>query len=389
MAKNGYKVLDSDLHLMEPADLFERYMDPLLRERGPKATAKGAGHYARWTLDGSPVPPWAQDERIWKVNADRDRQAQEIMSEGWASNFDANTSLAAMDKEGIDIAIMFRTAASMFISKDSLEPQTSLAICRAFNNWVADYCKVNPKRLKGTSIVPQQDPELAAQEARRSVQELGSVGLVLLPMPIAGLHPHDREFDVLWREAESLGVPICFHGTSGAVSKEYVGSRFVGHPAYRTILHTTVFPIELMMTMSSMIMGGVLERFPKLRVAFLEGNCSWLPWWLYRMDDQWEKFGPGEDVNLSQSATEYFLRQCYISVDADESLVEDVVKRLGDENLVFSTDYPHPDSAYPHATEEILSIDGLSSESKKKILWDNCVRLYGLQRDVDIDEVAG
>ena len=65
MAKNGYKVLDSDLHLMEPADLFDKYMDPLLRERGPKATAKGAGHYARWTLDGSPVPPWAQDERIW------------------------------------------------------------------------------------------------------------------------------------------------------------------------------------------------------------------------------------------------------------------------------------------------------------------------------------
>ena len=307
-----------------------------------------------------------------------DRRAKEVMSEGWATGFDASTSLSAMDKEGIDVAVMFRTTASMFVSKDSLDAKLSLEICKAFNDWVSEYCKDDPERMKPTSIVPQQDPELAAQEARRSVEKLGSVGVVMLPMPVAGRHPHDPEFDVLWAEAERLGVPICFHGTSGAVSHDYVGGRFAGHPAYRSILHSTVFPIELMMAMSSMIMGGVMERFPKLKVAFLEGNCSWLPWWLYRLDDQWEKFGPGEEVDLSLRPTDYFLRQCWISVDADEVLSEDVVSRLGDDNIVFSTDYPHPDSAYPHATEELLSIDGLSSATKKKILWDNCAKLYGI-----------
>ena len=133
------------------------------------------------------------------------------------------------------------------------------------------------------------------------------------------------------------------------------------------------------MAMGSMILGGVLERFPTLKVAFLEGNCSWLPWWLYRLDDQWGKFGAGESVLLAERPSTYFMRQCFVSIDPDELPAVDMIRRLGDDNVVFSADYPHPDSAFPHAVEEFLAIDGISSSSQKKILWDNCARLYGLQ----------
>ena len=95
------------------------------------------------------------------------------------------------------------------------------------------------------------------------------------------------------------------------------------------------------------------------------------------MDDQWEKFGSGSE-GLTLAPSDYFRRQCYLSVDPDEYLVADVVQRMGDDNLVFSTDYPHPDSAYPHAVDEMLALEGLSMESKRKILWDNCARLYGI-----------
>ena len=378
MAKSGYRILDSDLHLMEPPDLYERYMDERYRDRMPQATAAGAGHYAGWTIDGRPVPPWTGTPEVMRANEPLDSRAQSRMAEGWDTHFDPASSLRAMDAEGVDVAVMFRTSASMLVSVDSLEADYSLALCRAFNDWVADYCKLAPDRLKGTAIVPQHDPHLAAAEARRAVRDLGAVAIVLLPMPVAGRHVHDLDFDVLWDEVQRLDVPVCFHGTSGAASTDYVGARFPGHPTYRTILHSSVFSLELMMAMSSMVLGGVLERFPTLKVAFLEGNCSWLPWWLYRLDDQWEKFGPGESVRLSRAPSEYFLRQCFISVDADEHLVEDVVRRLGDDNIVFSTDYPHPDSAYPHATSEFLSIEGITPSTKRKILWDNCARLYAL-----------
>ena len=378
MAKAGFRILDSDLHLMEPPDLYERYLDQGYRDRRPQATSSRAGHYAGWIVDSQPVPPWTENPEVLKANERLDAQSQAVMKDGWAKQFDASSSLRAMDAEGIDVAVMFRTSASMLVSIDSLEPEYSLALCRAFNDWVADYCMEAPERLKATAIIPQHDPNLAALEARRAVKELGAVGVVLLPMPVGGRHVHDTEFDVLWEEIQRLGVPACFHGTSGAASTDYVGARFVGHPSYRTLLHASVFSLELMLTMSSMILGGVLERFPGMKVAFLEGNCSWLPWWLYRLDDQWAKFGAGETVRLSEKPSTYFLRQCYISVDADERLVEDVVDRLGDDRIVFSTDYPHPDSAYPHATDEFLSIEGLSNAAKGKILWDNCARLYGL-----------
>ena len=378
MAKAGFRILDSDLHLMEPPDLYERYLDPRYRDRVPRATADRAGHYAGWMVDGRPIPPWIGDSEVLRANEMLDLKAQREMPEGWGSHFDAASSLRAMDTEGIDVAVMFRTSASMLVSVDSLEPDYSLALCRAFNDWVSDYCKVAPDRLKATAIVPQHDPALAAEEARRAVKELGVVAIVLLPMPIANRHVHDPDFDVLWAEIQRLGVPVCFHGTSGAASRDYVGARFVGHPTYRTLLHSSVFSLELMLTMGSLILGGVLERYPQLKVAFLEGTCSWLPWWLYRLDDQWEKFGPGESVRLSKPPSAYFLRQCFISMDADEHLAEDMVNRLGDDNVVFSTDYPHPDSAYPHATDEFLSLEGLSTATKRKVLWDNCARLYGL-----------
>lgn len=378
MAKNGFRVLDSDLHLMEPPDLYDRFLDPVYRDRAPRATHNQPGHYAGWVLEDRSIPPWIGDSQVLRANQEMDRKAKTVMRDGWECHFDPASSLRAMDAEGIDVAVMFRTAASMLVSLDSLEPDYSLALCRAFNDWVAGYCREDPARLKATTIVPQHDGALAAQEARRSIEELGSVGIVLLPMPVAGKHVHDPEFDELWADLARLGVPACFHGTSGAVSNEYLGTRLIGHPGYRTLSHASVFPLELMMAMGSMILGGVLDRFPRLNVAFLEGNCSWLPWWLYRLDDQWEKFGAGETVELREKPSAYFSRQCFISIDPDEHLAADMLKRLGDDNVVFSTDYPHPDSAFPHAVEDMLALEGISPGSKRKILWDNCARLYSL-----------
>ena len=123
--------------------------------------------------------------------------------------------------------------------------------------------------------------------------------------------------------------------------------------------------------MSAFCGGGVLEKFPTLKVAFLEGNCAWLPWLLYRLDERAELHGALTDVPLSRKPSEYFLDLCYISVDVDEYRVTDVVGRLGDDNIVISTDYPH-------AVEEFMETPGLSNSSLKKILWDNCARLYGV-----------
>ena len=132
-----------------------------------------------------------------------------------------------------------------------------------------------------------------------------------------------------------------------------------------------------MLAMGAMLVGGVLERFSDLRVGFLEGNCGWLPWWLARLDDQWRKYGGGETVKLSALPSEYFTRQCFIATDADEDLLTVVVDRFGDDNIVMSVDYPHADGPFPNGVKTFLDLPGVGRESKEKIMWDNCRRLYG------------
>ena len=137
-------------------------------------------------------------------------------------------------------------------------------------------------------------------------------------------------------------------------------------------------PVELILAVSAFCVGGVLEKFPKLRVAFLEGNCSWLPWLMYRMDEYCELQGAMAEIPLRKKPSEYFREQCFISADVDEALVVNVIDYMGDDNIVFSTDYPHIDSRWPEAVSTFTSIPGLKKESLEKILWTNCARLYGL-----------
>jgi predicted TIM-barrel fold metal-dependent hydrolase len=121
-----------------------------------------------------------------------------------------------------------------------------------------------------------------------------------------------------------------------------------------------------------MTTGGVLERHPKLRCAFLEGTAGWLYWWLWRLDDQWEKFGPGCEHQLSMMPSEYFKRQCYVALDVDEEPAVDVVNKLGAEYFVLSSDYPHTDGAFPEAIEQFLRLS-FTEGQRRQILWDNWV----------------
>ena len=138
-------------------------------------------------------------------------------------------------------------------------------------------------------------------------------------------------------------------------------------------------PHEAQSALLSMIVHGVYERFPRLRVAYMEAGCGWLPSWLHRIDEHLELAGAAEAPELTMSATDYFRRNCWISTECDDRFVADVMRWMGDDHIVFETDFPHPDSKYPHATEHFLGLDARpdrATTSKRKILWDNAVDLY-------------
>ena len=295
-----------------------------------------------------------------------------------AQGYDAASTLTAMDVEGIDVAVMYGTRGRQILCHDDLAPDYAAALASAYNDWAHDYCQSNPRRLKFAAQVAMHDVALAVEEARRAVKELGAVAVIGTPNPVNGQHLHDEACEPLWNALEELNVPIGFHPTGNTALKDDAGRRYVGHANFHPIAHAIRNPVELMGALASLTTGGVLERHPKLRAAFLEGTAGWLHWWLWRLDDQWEKFGPGCERQLAMLPSEYFKRQCYIALDVDEEPAVDVVNKMGADYFVVSTDYPHSDGAFPDAMKEFFGMP-LGDEARRKILWDNCARLYRIE----------
>ena len=373
MAHQGFKVLDSDMHCMEPADLWTRYIDDAYKPFAPRGLQEYIADL-RLVIDGKTLPRHSSlrarsrggQEDPFHKRRERFRGAAE---RGW----DGHTQIDAMDTEGIDVAVVYPSRGLFAVAVDDMDPAFAAAIARAYNDWLHDYCKADPRRLLGAAMISPHDVRDAVEEARRAVEEFGFRAVFMRPNPVKGRNWHDPYFEPLWAELERLRVPLGFHEGFGPYLPQ-VGDRF---GADLQMVHTACHPMEMMLAAISMIGGGVLERHPELRVAFLEGNCGWVPFLLWRLDEHYEVTFRRPDSALSLKPSEYFRRQCFVSVEADEDFVKQVIEAIGDDTIVFSTDWPHGDSKYPHAVEAFMKLP-ISDESKRKILWDNCARYYGI-----------
>ena len=366
MTKNGFKVMDSDLHVIEPPDLWQRYIDTAFAKRAPKGIGEFQGSM-NLVVEGHEIPT----DRGAEWEREKARELDDIYKDSYENNWDSASQVRAMDREGIDVAVLYPSRGLYVLAVDGLDPALGAAIATAYNDWMYDFCSIAPDRMYGAAMVSPFDVESATTEARRAVQELGMKAVFLRPNIVNGRNWHDRYYDPLWTEIERLGVPLGFHEGSNALLPQ-VGDRFETYWTHHVCCH----PMEMMLSLVSMIGGGVLERFPGLKVGFLEANCSWVPWLVWRLNEHFELSGRFESPDLKLEPTEYFQRQCYVSIEADEEPAKFMEQSDLVDTVVFSTDYPHNDAKYPHATESFLEMP-LSEETKRKMLWDNCASLYG------------
>jgi predicted TIM-barrel fold metal-dependent hydrolase len=286
---------------------------------------------------------------------------------------DPKSRLVDMDSEGINVAVLFGGGIAGTIP--ALEDAAFAAeLARARNSWVAEYCSESPLRLKGTAVLPQQDLSASVNELKRTVTELGFVGVSLLPN-LRGRHIGDPYFFPIYEEAERLNVPICVHMFLGRYGSEATGTMRVDKFFYS---HLFGHAFEQMTALSVVIGEGLLDRFPKLRFVFLESGCGWLPYWLYRLDEHYEVLG--NQVPALKTEPSKLLRrgQLYFSCEADETELAHVVDTLGDDWIVFASDYSHFDSRFPGASQPIIENRKLCDTAKRKILNDNARRLYAL-----------
>jgi predicted TIM-barrel fold metal-dependent hydrolase len=387
MAKNGFKVIDSDMHIIEPVDLWQRYIDPGFRGVAPIGTANSASDLNLIHPDGR---LWGRDPlramATGRAPGQNSKQVEERYRPHADRGYSNEVQLEAMDIEGIDVAVIYPSRGLHALGEPDMDPTLAAAVARAYNDWLFDFCQADPQRLLGAGMISVFNIDDAVAESRRAVKELGFSSVFLRPNMVHNRPWHDPYYEPLWDELEDLGVPLGFHEAI-FTGLPQVGWQFGQNFMLR---HTFCHPVEQMLCVASFAGAGIFEHHPNLKVAFLEGNCSWLPFFLWRLDEHWEQQGDVWAPELKMAPSEYFMRQGYASVEADEEPVKYAIDWMPNKNLVFSTDYPHGDSKYPHAVDRFLRLGdsdkeqklGVSDEDKRRILWDNCAELYGIKEPV-------
>jgi len=368
MAKRGFNIIDSDMHIMEPADLWPRYIDPEYRDVAPRGMSSASVRDLRTYFPG-------REPQVRPLNVTRGRnfeQGQDIFHDHAERGWTADCQLEAMDVEGIDVAVLYPTRGLSILTLPNVEPPFAAAIARAYNDWMFDFCRTDPARLLGAGMLSVHDVNEAVQEAERAAKELGFRAVFLRSNIVNGRTWHDPYYEPLWTTLERLNLPLGFHEATGSRSRQTAD----WYDPNFGIKRVYAQPFEQMLGLGSLLCGGVLERHLDLKVAILEANCSWLPWLLWRMDEGYEREGDVFMSDLKMPPSAYFKRQCVVSIEPDETPAMGMMEEYGG-YMVFSTDYPHTDSKYPAAVEGFLDLP-IAEEAKRKILWDNCARFYSV-----------
>jgi uncharacterized protein len=394
MAREGYLILDSDLHMMEPDDLWVRYLDEPYRSSNPprffggqlqklaeSSEDKGnADVIEGMEVQGLAIPahvklPGAAASRFELRRRSRARHPHFNVARARA--FDPASTLTAMDIEGIDVAVMYGTRGRQILCHDDLAPDYAAALARAYNNWAADYCKSDPRRLKFAAQIAMHDVPMAVAEARRCVIQLGAVAVIGTPNPVNGQHLHDEACEPLWDELERLDVPIGFHPTGTTALRDDAGRRYVGHANFHPIAHAIRNPVELM---------GARQPYRR---------------WRPRTPSQIARRVPRRNggvallvaVAARRSVGEIRTRLRASAVDAAERVLQAPMLhrarcRRGAGGRCRQQGRPRIfrgvvglsalRGAFPEAIQQFLSLP-LSGEARRKILWDNCARLYAIE----------
>jgi predicted TIM-barrel fold metal-dependent hydrolase len=340
--RNGIVIIDADGHIIDDEKAYRTSLPEKFRNhRGP--------FYPTDAFDRS------QNETLnWRP-----------------ANVEKN--LADNDLEGIDVQVYYPTGGlGLAWIRD---PEYAAALARAFNDWVYDWCSADRKRLKAVAIVPlQADVKAAIDELNRAMSQLGTIG-VMVNTYDHGRNVGHRDFWPFYEECARQGVAIGFHG-HGSDEMNAVGhfDNFLG-------VHTWSHVPDQLVACAAVMYSGILEKFPDLRVAFLEAGCGWVPFWMEHMDEEWEK--RQFDAPLLTAAPSEYMKcgRVWVACEPEEKTIPYVAQWIGEEQIIYASDYPHWDGGFPNSVRTLADRADVTESLKRKIFFDNPQRFYGIRVD--------
>jgi uncharacterized protein len=363
-------IIDSDGHFFETEEIFDKHMEPKLRNYRPRLLTDEEGHnfwvvdgqtsYKRPTIKGAGAPGTAAPPGKALQSARRAAPGSQMLT-------NLKDRLDDLDKEGIDVQFLYPS----FLLHVNAWPDGILAmgVCRAYNTWLAETCNKVPDRLKAVGVVSLQDADGAAKELDR-LRDLG-VGAVMINGTAGAKRLDHPEHDAFFAAADRLRMPIAVHFS---LQFPVVDRLFEHHFPNRVL--AGIMPI--MAGLTSVLCSGLLDRYPNLKFAFLEGGISWVPAHVERMDDHFDNPRYGARDLISHPPSDYLKSgRIFFGCEGNESFLGRVVEELGEDLFMFSSDYPHADRT--EGTAQLLQRrDDIPASVRKKLLENNARRFYSL-----------
>lgn len=361
-------IIDADGHVVEPEETWTRFLDPRFLDAVPRPVRDGDAFFFR----SGDVESFRMRARPESLAAPRKSGERSGGLRARAGADDPASRLEDMDLEGFARAVIYPTYGLMV--QGVRDAEAAPALCRAINEWIADYCRHDAERLLAVGVLPQTDPAAALAEARHCIEALGMVGVWRRPERIPGTPAlHDAGYEPLWSYLEEAGRPFALHpGLNGIVPCDELRHRYDDDYG---AMHAVHFPMEQIMGLTDLICFGVLDRHPSLRVAFLETGATWALAQLHRLDEHLELFGFPE--RPKEKPSDQFRRQGYVSVEEAEPGLAAMLADYPD-SVMFASDYPHGDGVFPGAATELLETDALDRDQLERVLVRNAERFYSI-----------
>ena len=383
-----YRVISSDSHVLEPPDLWTSRLDHKFRDRAPHLVRGEEGD--QWWCDGRLVLGMVFGVNLGVRFEDPDRITDVGRVEDTPlGGFIPDEHVKDMDADGVDAGILFPSNA--FKLYNSVADGDLLSACfRTYNNWIAEFCNAHPKRLHGIAMLNVDDVDDGIRELERCAK-LGVAGAMIPVFP--PLYPHEGrrysspDYEPLWAAAQDLEMPLHLH----ILTNRRCYDDAVHDPASLAAAQGgDLSPAFLAchdhwprMSLGDIIFSGVFERYPKLHVGVVEFELSWIPHFLDRIDYTYTQRGTPLSAAASPMAagmlpSDYFHRNAFAGFQEDALGIRDR-EIIGVDNIMWGSDYPHPESTFPRSRqilEEILS--DCTDQEKAKIVGGNAARIYRL-----------
>ncbi|MCF6439363.1 amidohydrolase [Pseudoalteromonas luteoviolacea] len=375
-----FKIIDCDRHVIEPQHLWDVYSDnvhsngvTLDFDNEEKRTQRIKAGYPDLALppvykvQGYPIlSNWDLEQQIASAIVN----SQSLKERKSATN--PMDQVESMQETNISKALLFPTFANYVVNHEKIDATYSLACAKNYNAWLKDYCSEYPEKLYPVGLLSRHDTNTLVEQVNEIVR-FGWKAVVLRPEPILGKNLGHPDYEAFWDACESNDLTVCFHGGTHLQGQTVGMDRFTS----RFSLHACSHPMEAQMAFITLLESGVLERYPRLKIAFLEAGCSWVAHWLWRLDNIcYEEFPSLTDKNIKMKPSEYFVRNCWVGIEIGEPL-SDVLSFIGHEKLIFGSDYPHPDHLHFDLTKISEKLPDLSESQLRDVLENNPKKLFG------------